>query len=141
MSYERWLEILEEIKNSSNEQLKEELLKEEVNENLRDMLEGKIVNLIKDKFKYTVKKLMGELNHTFSDVNNLDLYLINLKKDLKYIYDLTYIKEIREENQELLRKTLKNEIDEIYNILIKEANNIDKTGSYYLTIKNNKLEV
>ena len=136
MSYEEWLKNIEILKENNNEEIKNKLLNEE-NINLKEMLEGKIIELIKYKFVKTTNRIIKNLVDIFSDDNVLDMYLVNLKKELRFIYELTFLKQISNENQEYIRTFLKKEVNNIYNILINEARSIDTVGNKEITIKNN----
>lgn len=137
MSYEEWLKCLDLLKKKNDQEIKEKLLKEPINENLKPMLEPKIIDLINYKFDKLTENIIKNLYEIFTDNNILDLYLVNYKKGLKFLEELTYIKEIDISNQEILRKKLKDDTYLVYNILIKEANEIDSIGLLSLTIKNN----
>ena len=136
MSYEEWLKNIEILKENNNEEIKNKLLNDE-NINLKEMLEGKLIELIKYKFVKTTNKIIKNLVDIFSDDNILDMYLVNLKKELRFIYELTFLKQISNENQEYIRTFLKKEVNNIYNILINEARSIDTIGNKEITIKNN----
>lgn len=136
MNYEEWLKNIEILKENNNEEIKNKLLNDE-NINLKEMLEGKLIELIKYKFVKTTNKIIKNLVDIFSDDNILDMYLINLKKELRFIYELTFLKQISNENQEYIRNFLKKEVNDIYNILINEARSIDTIGNKEITIKNN----
>lgn len=136
MSYEEWLKNIEILKENNNEEIKNKLLNDE-NINLKEMLEGKLIELIKYKFVKTTNKIIKNLVDIFSDDNILDMYLVNLKKELRFIYELTFLKQISNENQEYIRNFLKKEVNDIYNILINEARSIDTIGNKEITIKNN----
>lgn len=137
MSYEEWLKCLDILKKKNDQEIKEKLLKEPINENLKPMLEPKIIDLINYKFDKLTENIIKNIYEIFTDNNILDLYLVNYKKGLKFLEELTYIKEIDISNQEILRKKLKDDTYLVYNILIKEANEIDSIGLLSLTIKNN----
>lgn len=137
MSYEEWLKCLDLLKKKNDQEIKDKLLKEPINENLKPMLEPKIIDLINYKFDKLTENIIKNLYEIFTDNNILDLYLVNYKKGLKFLEELTYIKEIDISNQEILRKKLKDDTYLVYNILIKEANEIDSIGLLSLTIKNN----
>lgn len=137
MSYEEWLNNIEVLKETDCTEIKDKLVTEAENDNIKALLEPKLIDLIKYKFKKAIKKILYNLSEMYSDQNILDLNLVSLKKQLKFIIELTYIKQISEEKQEEIRISLKNEIQHIYDILIDEANKIDSIGLLNLIIKNN----
>ena len=140
MSYEEWLKKIEILKTTNNETIKEELLKEPDNPNIKSFLEPKIIELIEYKMKKTVEKIIYNLGDIYRDENILDMHLINLKKNLKFIVELTHIKEISEEKRKKVSDELKEEIASVYKILIDGANEFDDIGILTLTIKNNMYE-
>ena len=109
MSYSEWLEVIEILKKKNDQELKEKILKEEINENINSMLESKLVDLIKFKFSKATNGLIKNIHDMFSDKYMLDLYLVKFKKDIKFIEELTYLKQINIYTQEGLRESLKKE--------------------------------
>lgn len=137
MSYEEWLNNIEILKKSNDHKVKDKLLNEPANANIQTLLEPKIIDLIKYKLQKATEKIIYNLSDIFQDENILDSQLVYLKKNLKFITELTYIKEIPEDSQKELRIALKKEYEDIYNILIDGANRIDDIGLLALTIKSN----
>lgn len=136
MSYEEWLECIEILKKSNNEDIKNKLLKEN-NENLKDMLMPKLVDLIKYKFSLSIKSILNGFDYIFSDNNVLDMNLVRFRKDVLFTYALTDMNELEEVDKKGLKEMIKRESKEVYDILIKEASKEDPTGVFNTTIKNN----
>lgn len=140
MPYEEWLDNLEILKKENNNEILEKLKNEEINNNINNMLYPKIIFIIKEKFKTSINKIITDLYLMFDDKNYLDLYLINFKKNLKFIQEMINLKQIPFDKKENLKKEIIEGTDEVYDILIKESRKEDPTGMLELTIKNNKIK-
>lgn len=139
MSYEEWIECINILKKSNNEDIKNKLLNE-YNDNLKEMLIPKLIDLVKEKFSIAVSKILDNLDEVFNDNNVLDMYLVKFKKDVIFDYKLIDMKEIPDEVKKILKDTLKKDTKEVYDILIKEADKDDPTGVLKITIKNNAIK-
>lgn len=140
MSYEEWLDNLEILKKENNNKILEQLKNEEINNNINNILYPKIINVIKEKFKISINKIITDLDLIFNDKNYLDLYLIDFKKNIKFIIELTNLKQLPFDKKEDLKKEIINGTEDTYNILIKESKKEDPTGMLELTIKNNRIK-
>lgn len=141
MTYEDYLNLFDEIKNtSSNLELLNKLKEGNINPNFIELLIPKYQDLIIDKFTLSISKLKKDLYTIFSDRNYLDLYLVNFKKEIKYLLAMIDINLLPDNIKEDLRTKIKEETTNTYNILIKEANREDPNGILALTIKNNEIK-
>lgn len=141
MTYEEWLKNIEELKSTNINIEKLNLLKNtELNTNLIPILEPKLTSLVISKFEKSIEKVIQELPNMFSDVNYLDLTLIDFKKEINFIKEIINLKQITQEEQFKLKEKLKTEVENVYDILIREANRSDQTGIYAITINNNKIK-
>ena len=140
MTYEEWLNIIDELKKTNNVEQLNILKNTPINENLSHMIETKLSNLVKEKFEKSISKIIRELPTIFSDVNYLDLTLINLKKEINFIKEIIQLKQISISEQNNLLNLIKEQTENTYNILLKEANQTDQTGIYTITINNNRIK-
>ena len=140
MTYEEWLNIIDELKKTNNVEQINILKNTHINENLSHMIETKLSNLVKEKFEKSISKIIRELPTIFSDVNYLDLTLINLKKEINFIKEIIQLKQISISEQNNLLNLIKEQTENTYNILLKEANQTDQTGIYTITINNNRIK-
>lgn len=141
MSYEEYINLFNDIKTFDTNLEKLEILKKTpVNPNIKELLIPKIIDLIKYKFQKTISKIKDNLDELFDDINYLDLSLVNFKKEINYIIDLIDNPIINEKDQEELLKMVYNDTDKVYDILIKEADNIDRNGTISIVIKNNRIK-
>lgn len=140
MSYEEYIEILEQLKTKNDNILKDKLLNSNVNSNLIQMIEPKIIMLVQEKFQNSINKMIANLETMFMNNYELDQYLLNFKKDIKFIFDLTNLKEITDPKRLETKTMIKNETNKVYDILINKANQIDMTGVLSMTIKNNEIK-
>ena len=141
MTYEEWLNVIESLKNTNtNKEILDKLKKEPLNNNLYDLLRPKLESLIIERYQLSVNKIVQNLESIFTDVNYLDLSLLNFKKEIKYLLDLIDINQIPLDIKVNQTLKIKEDTEEVYKILIKEADKIDYTGVFSLTIKNNMIK-
>lgn len=141
MTYEEWLNTIEKLTSANNNQeLLNKLKQEPINTNLQDRILPKLLRLIQNRFDLSVNKIINELEFLFSDVNYLDLSLLNYKKEMNYLLELIKINQIPQDIQQERINKLKEDTDKVYNILIKEADRYDYTGVFSMTIKNNMIK-
>lgn len=141
MTYEEWLNIVEQLTTTNtNQDLLNKLKQEPVNTNLSSMIVPKLTNLINSRFELSVNKIIKELEYIFTDINYLDLSLLNFKKEIKYLEELIKLHHIPQDIQSTNLKKLKLDTNKVYDILIKEADKNDYTGVASMTIKNNMIK-
>lgn len=141
MSYEEWLNVIESLKNTNtNQEILNKLKKEPLNTNLEYLLSPKLEELLETKFTLSINKIVKELEYIFTDVNYLDLALLNFKKEINYLLELVRINQVPIDIQINKTKYIKENTIKIYDILIKEADKYDYTGVFSLTIKNNMIK-
>ncbi|MBR6821424.1 MAG: hypothetical protein IKM55_04285 [Bacilli bacterium] len=141
MTYEEWLSIIEQLNTTNtNQDLLNKLKQEPVNNNLSSMIVPKLVTLINNRFELSVNKITKELEYIFTDINYLDLSLLNFKKEIKYLLELIKLQHIPEDIKQTSINKLKQDTNKVYDILIKEADKYDYTGVASMTIKNNMIK-
>lgn len=141
MTYEEWLSTIEQLNTTNtNQDLLTKLKQEPVNNNLSSMIVPKLVTLINNRFELSVNKITKELEYIFTDINYLDLSLLNFKKEIKYLLELINLQHIPEDIKQTSINKLKQDTNKVYDILIKEADKYDYTGVASMTIKNNMIK-
>ena len=141
MTYEEWLSTIEQLNTTNtNQDLLNKLKQEPVNNNLSSMIVPKLVTLINNRFELSVNKITKELEYIFTDINYLDLSLLNFKKEIKYLLELINLQHIPEDIKQTSINKLKQDTNKVYDILIKEADKSDYTGVASMTIKNNMIK-
>lgn len=141
MTYEEWLNIIEQLNTTNtNQDLLNKLKQEPINNNLSSMIVPKLVNLIKNRFDLSVNKIIKELEYIFEDINYLDLSLLNFKKEIKYLLELINLQHIPKDIKNTSIERLKQDTTKVYDILINEADKYDYTGVASMTIKNNMIK-
>lgn len=141
MTYEEWLSTIEKLTSTNiNQEILNKLKQEPVNTNLQDRILPKLLRLIQNRFDLSVNKIINELEFLFSDVNYLDLSLLNYKKEMNYLLELIKINQIPQDIQLERINKLKEDTNKVYDILIKEADKYDYTGVFSMTIKNNMIK-
>lgn len=141
MNYESWINTLDSLKEGyiDKDALKK-MQESEINDNINGMLIIKIEDLIRNRFQKTIDKIINNLSEIFTDINYLDLTLVNFKKEINYITEIVKLKQMPIEKQTELQNLIKNGTEKTYDILTNEAINIDPKGMYALTITNNKIK-
>lgn len=141
MTYEEWLITIENLKNTNiNQKLLDKIKNTDINENINNMLIPKITSMLKYRFDESINKITRDIYQIFSDHNYLDLALLNFKKELKYLIELTNIKQLPNDIKEQLINKFKTDTEKVYNILLNKANTEDYTGILSMTINNNRIK-
>lgn len=139
MNYQEWLDNIQKLEQNQNDfKILEKLEKEEINNDIQEMLTPKLQLLITNKTNYIISNLIKEIEIMYTDINQLDYSLVKFKKDVGFIYRLINLKQIPTNEQDYIKKKFKEDIKETYNILKKEADIIDYTGAFSQTITNNE---
>jgi len=140
MNYQEWLDAIETLRVSNKDDLIKRIAEEPENPNISNLLAPKLDQLIKDRFQKSINKIIGSLETMFEDENNLDLDLLNFKKEVLKTKELLENKQMTEDHKQILNDMIKRECDNVYNILIKEADRDDDTGVLSMVIKNNRIK-
>lgn len=138
MKYEDWIENLKKLDKSNNEEILKQFEMEPINESIKHNISEKIIETLTNRNTYSINKIINNLEFLFDDINELDLMLINFKKEVNFTMRLASLKQIEE--QELIYENIKKEINEVYNVLVKNANIIDRNGTISNIIINNKIK-
>ena len=139
MTYEEWLNIIEQLTTTNtNQDLLNKLKKEPVNSNLSSMIVPKLLNLIHNRFELSVNKIIKELE--YKGQNYINTLNKNFKKEIKYLEELIKLQHIPNDTQTSRLEKLKQDTNKVYDILIKEADRNDYTGVASMTIKNNMIK-
>lgn len=141
MTYEEWLNIIEELKTSNINLEKLNIIKNtEINNNINDLLIPKIEILIRERFNNHINKIIKDLSNIFQDINYLDLTLLNFQKELNFLTELSKIKQLPIQKQNELKEMLKNESARVFDILNNEATIVDHTGALTSVINNYRIK-
>ena len=139
MNYNEWLEIIELVRTSNrNITYLEKMQNTDNNENINEMLRPKLVNLITEKVKNSIKKIVKNLTEIFKNSNTLELTINNFEKDIQYILQICNLKQIDINTRNELIAAIINEKNTVYDILIKKSIEIDRTGMYKTIIERKK---
>ena len=141
MTYEEWLNLIEELKTGNNNIEKLNKIKSaEINTNFNDLLEPKLEKLIKERFNTYITKIINDLGNIFYDMNYLDLVLLNYQKEIRFLIELSSIKQLSSSKQFELTQMIKNESNKVFDILNKEAMISDYTGALTSIINNYRIK-
>lgn len=140
MTYDDWITSLERLERVNDESVKKTLLSEGRNENLMSILEPKLIELIKNKFTKSINEIIRTIDEMELDRNSLDLTLSEFKRKVKFVYSLIDIKEISDEQRNVLSELIKTQTTNVYNILLSKIRGADSSGVYEQTIRNNMIK-
>ena len=140
MTYDEWLATLKRLEKNS---FTEDVLKvtsEPTNENLKSFIVPKLLACLRTKFNYSVSKIKENLDLLYEDENELDLELVNFKKSITTIISLLNNKQLSQKEMIDNYNKLKEDTDEVYEILLKQADRNDDTGVTSSIIKRNRIK-
>lgn len=141
MTYEEWLNIIEELKSDNINIEKLNIIKAtQINENINSNLVPKLEQLVKERFNNSINKIIKNLGALFQDINYLDLVLLNYQKEIKFLIELSSIKQIPLDKQAELKDLIKTEGNKVFDILDKEAIVEDYTGGLSSIINNYRIK-
>ncbi len=141
MTYEEWLNLIEELKTgNTNVEKLNKIKSAEINTNFNDLLEPKLEKLIKERFNTYITKIINDLGNIFYDMNYLDLVLLNYQKEIRFLIELSSIKQLSSSKQFELTQMIKNEANKVFDILNKEAMISDYTGALTSIINNYRIK-
>ena len=140
MSYEEWLNKIEALSNKNDYNILKELETAPYNANLEELLTPKLSDLVTKKLTKSINSIVKSLELIYKDPNELDICMIEFKKNIQFIYKLINIKQLKPEKQKEMRANLKIETDKTYDILEKEAVKIDNLGIFQMVIRNNRIK-
>ncbi len=140
MSYEEWLNRIEALSNKNDYNILKELETVPYNANLEELLTPKLSDLVTKKLTKSINSIVKSLELIYKDPNELDICMIEFKKNIQFIYKLINIKQLKPEKQKEMRANLKIETDKTYDILEKEAVKIDNLGIFQMVIRNNRIK-
>lgn len=141
MTYEEWLNIIEELKSDNINIEKLNIIKAtQINENINSNLVPKLEQLVRERFNNSINKIIKNLGALFQDINYLDLVLLNYQKEIKFLIELSSIKQIPLDKQTELKDLIKIEGNKVFDILDKEAIVEDYTGGLSSIINNYRIK-
>ena len=140
MSYEEWLNKIEQLTNKNDYNILKEIESVPYNPNFEDLLTPKLVDLINNKLAKSITNIVNNLEYIYNEKNELDICMIEFKKNIKFIYKLIRIKQLKPEKQKELNDMLKEETDKTYDILEKQSIKFDNIGIFQMIIRNNRIK-
>ena len=139
MTYNEWLETIELVEKSNrNHTYLQKMISAPNNENINELLKPKLVDLITNKLKKAIKRIIHNLRDTFHNSNTLEFTISNFEKELEYIYSICNLPEIDQNTRNEIMVAIKEQRDRVYEILINKSLEIDRTGMYKIIIEKKK---
>lgn len=139
MTYNEWLETIELVEKSNRNHIYlQKMISAPNNENINELLKPKLVDLITNKLKKAIKRIIHNLRDTFHNSNTLEFTISNFEKELEYIYSICNLPEIDQNTRNEIMVAIKEQRDRVYEILINKSLEIDRTGMYKIIIEKKK---
>ena len=140
MKYDEWLDLLKRLEKTSHKEDIDKFLSEPLNENINYLLAPKIKDMIIEKFNNSINRIIKDLETIFSDENELDLALVTFKKDIKIIYSLINNNQLKSEDRNYLKSSIKEGIENAYNTLYESSLDADDNGTFSSIVNNNRIK-
>ena len=140
MKYDEWLDLLKRLEKTSHKEDIDKFLSEPLNENINYLLAPKIKDTIIEKFNNSINRIIKDLETIFSDENELDLALVTFKKDIKIIYSLINNNQLKSEDRNYLKSSIKEGIENAYNTLYESSLDADDNGTFSSIVNNNRIK-
>lgn len=140
MKYDEWLDLLKKLEKTSHKEDIDKFLSEPLNENINYLLAPKIKDMIIEKFNNSINRIIKDLETIFSDENELDLALVTFKKDIKIIYSLINNNQLKSEDRNYLKSSIKEGIENAYNTLYESSLDADDNGTFSSIVNNNRIK-
>lgn len=143
MSYYDWVKIIKTLKDSPMDDSLIEKLKKQTIEKNKYMLARLIIHIydtVDERLNRAGYKCLKELVTNKADINLMELDLINLKKEKKYVLDLINLSIFEVEQKELMKKRINLKYKEIVEFLENQIKNIDTDGTYMSVFEKNVSE-
>lgn len=103
-----------------------------------------IVDLIRTRLNKSLDDFILKIKTISKDENLFSLEVLEIKKEINYVINISNCVNIPEENKNKLKETITNFANEVEEILENNARRIDTTGRFLSIIKShqlNKMEV
>ena len=141
MNYNEWIDAINTCKSTNrNRNILNKMKESLYNENINTQLEPKLLDLIQFKITKCIKGLIKRISYMYTDANSLDMMVHILKKDILYIKELCYLKQISNENRNMLLDLVYDNTNQVFDILEKESVKNDPTGMYKLIINKSRVK-
>lgn len=138
MIYSEWVDILNILKNRTNDEEVLEVMKKgtiEWQSGVAERLTKRLINIVNERMQYAIDKYQSV---KYYDERGFIQSLLNLRKELKFLSEVLNIAIIPEKDREQYRDLVVNQANIIQNSLEKSAKN-DHSGKLLSIVKNHRV--
>lgn len=138
MIYSEWVDILNILKNRTNDEEVLEVMKKgtiEWQSGVAERLTKRLINIVNERMQYAIDKYQSV---KYYDERRFIQSLLNLRKELKFLSEVLNIAIIPEKDREQYRDLVVNQANIIQNSLEESAKN-DHSGKLLSIVKNHRV--
>ena len=138
MIYSEWVDILNILKNRTNDEEVLEVMKKgtiEWQSGVAERLTKRLINIVNERMQYAIDKYQSV---KYYDERGFIQSLLNLRKELKFLNEVLNIAIIPEKDREQYRDLVVNQANIIQNSLEESAKN-DHSGKLLSIVKNHRV--
>ena len=138
MIYSEWVDILNILKNRTNDEEVLEVMKKgtiEWQSGVAERLTKRLINIVNERMQYAIDKYQRV---KYYDERGFIQSLLNLRKELKFLSEVLNIAIIPEKDREQYRDLVVNQANIIQNSLEESAKN-DHSGKLLSIVKNHRV--
>lgn len=138
MIYSEWVDILNILKNRTNDEEVLEVMKKgtiEWQSGVAERLTKRLINIVNERMQYAIDKYQSV---KYYDERGFIQSLLNLRKELKFLSEVLNIAIIPEKDREQYRDLVVNQANIIQNSLEESAKN-DHSGKLLSIVKNHRV--
>ena len=138
MIYSEWVDILDILKNRTNDEEVLEVMKKgtiEWQSGVAERLTKRLINIVNERMQYAIDKYQSV---KYYDERGFIQSLLNLRKELKFLSEVLNIAIIPEKDREQYRDLVVNQANIIQNSLEESAKN-DHSGKLLSIVKNHRV--
>lgn len=138
MIYSEWVDILNILKNRTNDEEVLEVMKKgtiEWQSGVAERLTKRLINIVNERMQYAIDKYQSV---KYYDERGFIQSLLNLRKKLKFLSEVLNIAIIPEKDREQYRDLVVNQANIIQNSLEESAKN-DHSGKLLSIVKNHRV--
>lgn len=138
MIYSEWVDILNILKNRTNDEEVLEVMKKgtiEWQSGVAERLTKRLINIVNERMQYAIDKYQSV---KYYDERGFIQSLLNLRKELKFLSKVLNIAIIPEKDREQYRDLVVNQANIIQNSLEESAKN-DHSGKLLSIVKNHRV--
>ena len=140
MTYNDWLDFIKKIETSKlSDDMLDVIKNNQLNDSFKENVLTKMDEAIYKRLSTAAENISSKLTYLFEDEYLMEMQLVIFKKEAKILYKIVKSGIFSQEYVEKRTEQIRDDVDEIFDILYNEANKIDFSGVLGMSIKNNRI--